>query len=848
LASPRTAQRAALRSGPSKALRAAASRAAGSRAAALLAAALLALPVSPAASPRGGDARDEARSLAAAGKWQEAAETLQVYLRSAIGDWEVHDLLGQALLKLGRRDEAAYAFQTALERLDAGGEGERLASQLARQLQKADPLTQRREAFLRKSARTLREVGEELDDRGHRERALEVLERIRPLAAGDAGELARVDARIAAIRATTTEVSLDEATIAERPPGGWPLLQLESAHYDLRANLEPQVAQRVADVMDDIFASYIQIYFDGDAKRVSARKARIRIWPTHEDMLSVWSGPSTPGGWWSPGDWEVTCYDTRTDTGSLDPMLQTLFHEASHQFMSMLGEGAPAWINEGTASFFEGAKAMADHRVLWPDAARDRLGTLREFLAHDRPPSVADVVGYGGPGSYPGEYYAFGWGLVYFLQQFEDPRTLEYVYRPMYARYRDLTIQRGSDPRKLFDEVFIGPKPPLFASFGAFEQLWKSWIQEEVWPLHFGPEVRQRRERLVERYIAAADAARGKSRSPVSEQELCLRALGHVEFIRTRLDPPETPDPALIARQADLLERVGRAASAAPLLEELLRLAAEETYPISQAEYEALEQRLSRIDRKNAPLRLARTRAQNLAVPARRLLAEYEAAKPPMLLRAYSFAKLAGLALQDQGGLLASAERLRDVARAADLLRGALYPLAGSSWKTLFTNPEIAFERGEERVAIEGTRYVGRICTDVPLSGEYEIRARFLRVGETSRSTFHGVVVSGTEDADWMVIGFDWKGRLGLKWITVAGGGTSDKAIAWSDLSAPLQPGEPLELAVRVFPDGRILVRAGEREPVEFQAPLALPSKGFAGIYAKDGRTVLENALVEVFP
>ena len=791
---------------------------------------------------------EEARTLAAAGKWQETAETLQLYVRSAIGGWEVHDLLGQALLKLGRRDEAAYAFATALERLDAPGKNDKMASQLARQLQKADPLNLRREAFLRKSARSLREVAEQLDDGGHRERALGVLERIRPLASGDSGELARIDARISAIRATTTEVSLDEATIDERPRAGWPLLQLESAHYDLRVNLEPQVAQRVADVMDDIFTSYVQIYFDGDAKRAGGRKARIRIWPTHEDMLSVWSGPSTPGGWWSPGDWEVTCYDTRTDSGSLDPMLQTLFHEASHQFMSMLGEGAPAWINEGTASFFEGAKAMADHRVLWPDAARERLGTLREFLARGMPPSVADVIGYGEPGSYPGEYYAFGWGLVYFLQQFEDPRTLEYVYRPLYARYRDLAIKRGSEPRKLFDEVFVGPKPPLFESFEAFERLWKGWIQEEVWPLHFGPEVRKRREQLVVRYLAAADAARGKSRAPVSEQELCLRALGHVEFIRTRLDRPEDPDPALLARQADLLERVGRAASAAPLLEELLQLAAAETYPISPAEYEALEKRLSSIDRKNAPLRLARTRAQNLSVPARRLLAEYEALEPPMILRAYSFAKLAGTALEDRGGLLTSAERLRAVARAADLLRGALYPLAGTRWTTLFSNPESAFERSAGRVAIEGTRYVGRICTDVPLSGEYEIRARFLREGESSRSTFHGLVVSGTEDADWMVIGFDWKGRLGLKWITVGGGGTSDKAIAWSDLSAPLEAGEPLELAVRVFPDGRIVVRAGEREPVEFQAPLALPSKGFAGIYAKDGRTVLENALVEVFP
>ena len=202
-----------------------------------------------------------------------------------------------------------------------------------------------------------------------------------------------------------------DAAAAEEPgeEGHWPLIELESEHYRLACHLEPDVVDLVADTMDDIYAAYVRIYFDGDERKAPSAKATIHIHATWDDMAALY-GPTPSGGlggWWSPGGNEVHTYDTRDRGSSLDEMLDTLFHEASHQFMTALARGGPvpAWLNEGTSCFFEGSVAMSDHRVLWPDAALGRLGALSAALRSDAGPGLAAVIGYDQPGSYGGEYY-----------------------------------------------------------------------------------------------------------------------------------------------------------------------------------------------------------------------------------------------------------------------------------------------------------------------------------------------------------------------------------------------------------------------------------------------------------
>ena len=808
----------------------------------------VALALAPSPAPEEKSAVEtlaEARAALTAKEPQKAADLIAHFLSQAIGTHEIEDLYGQVLLQLGRKDEAAFHFGAALRLL---GDNEAPQRAIKANLSRADALYTRRAAMLLKVSKEMLDVCQKLNDAGHTERALALLEPLDSISIGAERQKARALAD--KIRAANQAVDLEKGASEESDSGVRPQAHYEGAHYILEANLEPEVTRRVSDVMDDIFNYYVLIYFDGDASRVSSQKPTIRIHPTHAEMVKNWEGPPTVGGWWSPGEWTVVCYDTRTDSGNLDQMLQTLYHEASHHFMTMLSSGGspPAWINEGTASFFEGATSMEDRRVLWPDAATDRLRALHGQLTGGRGPTPAQVVSYNDPGSYPGEYYSFGWGLVYYLQQYEDPATLEYVFRPLYAEYRDTIAKKGGDPMELFKQVFLDKKAPGgFTDFDAWAAKWREWILDQVYPLHFGgARMRDLRLDKARMYIEASWRAKNEKSAKVSEAELLSRALGHLEFIRQRIDGAEMFDIELLLMQADVLERMGRPQATAALLAQVLELvdAGEATLEIER--YEELDKRLIKLDAKNQPLRLAKARAGNFAKSALVLIGTYRASETPMTLTAYGFARSLADVLENEA-LAEAAEELRTEAREAGLLRGALYKIGGrtSSWVTIFERSDEVFEPTEAVIAISGVRPVGRLFAGLPVSGEYELRCTLARVGDVARTSSHGVVFAGTATAQWYVCAVDGKGQLVVRRYEKGG---SERTLNVVPIDPPLAPDESPALVVHVYDQNRITVQLGVRAPVEFQLDEDLPKTAHVGIFAKYGRTELRSTVLEVFP
>ena len=795
---------------------------------------------------------EEAEDLIGARRHEEAERLLGEWMRRNGAQPEAHELRAQALLGLERRDEAAHELALALEVLREPGAGdERLARRILGRLVAADPLARRRDDLFQQMTRTFVGVAEGLLREGHPARALDLLERLRPI--GEGRELAELEQLLARARAAFEEVDLDAAGDGGDGRGR---IEIESERYVLDCDLEPEVAQLVADTMDDVFDYYVQVYFDGDEGRASKRKARIRLHADHESMMAEFPEPGrSVGGWWSPGEWTVHAFDTRGVMGTLDQMLETLFHEASHQFMTMLAGGAstPSWLNEGTASFFEGARAMADRRVLWPTAAPSRLLSLAGMLRSGTGPDVRDVVAYEEPSSYPADHYPFGWGLVYFLQQYEDPTSLAHVWRPYYQRYREEVVARGSGSMRLFEEVILAPgNPGGFVTFDDFAAAWRRWILEEVLPLEQGPQRRALRRALFDRYVAAADAAKAVRGAPVSEEELLLRALEQAEVIRGEIDPEERPDGELLLAEADVLERLGRGPGAAAALERALELAEAGRLELSEARVEALHERMARLDRRNAPLRQLRLRTAGYTKRARALLAGYRDGEQPFTLRAYTFALQAGRALQDEQ-LLAAAGELEERVLAAGVSVGRLVPVAGSRWDTIFTAREKDFAHGPGWIRLEiPARYAGRICTDVGLRAPYGVRCRLAREGEVYGSSFHGVVVSGHAQEDWYAVGIGSRDQLVVVRCARDSGGVpttrSHRSIA---LVPPIGADEELELDVRVEPAGvleiRLLGPLG-RAPVRVELPGPPPERSHVGILVKDGRLVLEDLLVEVFP
>lgn len=796
----------------------------------------------------------EAAEHASAGRWEEARALLREQVERSPAGPEILELYGRCLLELGRGDEAAHQLEQAALALEARGDergGRRVRSLLAR----ADALYARRDRLWRDMTSQLFAAARQLDENGHAERALDLLTRIARIAAGrDAEAVRELEAKV---RSGFERVDLDRAGSAGAAAGARSTVRLESACYLLECDLEPELVQLVADTMDAIHAYYVEVYFDGDAKRASGPKATIRIHADRESMLRDWQGGTPPEGWWSPGENRVVCYDTRGSTGTLDWMLTTLFHEASHQFMTLLsarGGYAPTWLNEGTSCFFEGAVAMADRRVLWPDAALPRLQHLAAMLQGGTGPQLREVVSYAGGGSYPGEYYPFGWGLVYFMQQYEDPRTLAHVYRPLYASYREQATSKGADSMELFQRTFLGPSSPLgHREFADFERDWRAWILDTVRPLHLAPPAERRalRHARIQAYLAAADAAARERRAAVSERELLLRALGDLEYVRTRIDGPKDPQLATLLRQADVLERLQRPESAAPLLESVLDLADQGRFALPEGEYAAVERRLHKLDARNWALRQARSRTDALARSARRLAEDYLAARPSMTLRAYTLAATAGEVLGDAQGLAALAAELRARAREAGLLHGSMRVLASARgpWKTIYNGQPKDFVLAGGRVELESVRPIGYVDTSFEVGAEYELRARLVRHGEVHASSAHGLVLAGDPESDWYAFGILGDGEAALWRVTlVQGGGASSRMERTIALDPPLAADEQPWVALRVSERRSLQVRIDGRAPFQIELPADFPRGRHVGVYVKDGRVELSSALVELYP
>ena len=801
------------------------------------------------AAPTGGDdTGSESISLAD----RRAALTDQ--LRRFPDDAGAHESFGETLFELGERDLAAHHLERAQVLRELEGDA-KAAKQLGGRVNKADKLNRRRHTLLRDLTKTLFLNAKQLEEDENIERALAKLEALAPIAEGKKAQEARDLYEL--LRKQFEQLDIEAGLETEETDGPLPMFTYESEHYVIEANLEPELAKRVGDLMDSVHGHYVEVYFAGDDGDAKANKATIRIHADWDAMAEEWTGPKAPQGWWSPGNNRVVCYDSRTngEGSTLDWMLETLFHEASHQFMTLLsrrGGRTPSWLNEGTASFFEGTVAMADNSVLWPEAAYMRLQNVARMINTHSGPGVEKVISYSGAGSYPADHYAFGWGLIYYFQQFEDPETLEYVYRPLYAECLAEITSKGGDSREMFEKYFVGDRSPLgHETLDDFIAHWEAWIVDEILPLHVGSKttIRELRVQRLQSYLAAADTVAGDKRAPVSEGELLTRALGHIEYVRTRIDDAAEPDAQLWLQQVDVLERLERKKSAAPLLQELLELVEDGVIELPIETVDDLDRRLQKLDRRNWALRNAKSRERRLRLNARRLLEAYEEADPPYLLRGYTFASAVGKALRDDEVLLPRAAILREEARKAGLLLGTIRALnePGDKWDTIYTGQPKSFEHSGGKLSIESVRPMAYFNASFEVGHEYEIRCTLQRDGELYLSTNHGLVISAVPDGDWVVLDFGAKGNAWLRRLEFSGSGAMRRLVQKIEITPPLADDENPRVFVHVNGKHATLV-VGERDPIEFDLPEEVPPAQHVGFCAKDATTVLLEAEVEIYP
>jgi len=248
--------------------------------------------------------------------------------------------------------------------------------------------------------------------------------------------------------------------------------QQDTPHYKIRTNAGYRVLKTTATAMEQVHGFYREFH-QYKTKGESIPPANVLIFKSAEEYKTLGNQPVE----WAGGHWDgtnVVTYDARNGgEGGLAGMLDTLFHEASHQFTSLAGGGAvPAWLNEGMASFFEGTKLLSNGKLAWNLVVPGRLYPLVEDLRGPKPNGIEKVM-RGEVDDYRVNY-PYGWGIVYYLYNAEDEDG-RLLYRAGMREY--FQEYHSADHVGRFTEFFVTrPKLAGVATLGEFEARWKDWI------------------------------------------------------------------------------------------------------------------------------------------------------------------------------------------------------------------------------------------------------------------------------------------------------------------------------------------------------------------------------------
>lgn len=420
-----------------------------------------------------------------------------------------------------RTDEALWYADRFLEKWrhlkPKPAELQKARDEIARFVQEADPLRKRLELLRREYvSRLLRLANEQMDHLGwHSARAI-----LREAVATDPEhpELAAGLERI-------TKEGGNELAVGDETGGADPLAgvsadwvakndplhaewekawTLDTEHYSVRTDAGYRVLKTAAHAMEQVQVFYRQFH-QYKTKGETIPKAGVLIFKSGEEYKTLGKQPVD----WAAGHWDgtnVVTYDARSNNqGALADMLQTLFHEASHQFTTLAGgSGVPAWLNEGMASFFEGTRLLSNGKLDWNLTAPGRLYPLVDDLRGPKPHVLADVI-QGQVEDYR-VYYPWGWGIVYYLYNAEDASG-RLVYRALMREY----FQEYATDEHLerFTEFFVTrAKVAGVTTLDQFEAAFRAWILDLEAMDKGKVDAARRYEERADQQLALGDRAR----------------------------------------------------------------------------------------------------------------------------------------------------------------------------------------------------------------------------------------------------------------------------------------------------------------------------------------------------
>ena len=518
----------------------------------ILASALLALLLTPPLLGADGPPAQlaEARALLDGGQAKEALAKAKEGLEFAPDLPEMLDVASRAAQAAGAADEALWYAWIATGELGSIAaptkDQKALADAIQKRLGELDPTGQRGSAAVSSYAAALFAVGKDCAARKLTVNAVDLFLRCKgtPSAAAAEAELAKIYDNKKAVEALI-ESGLDVPVKAQKKRSPEAAAKEDAKHatwgsawevkgeqYTVKTDFPREMADSISLAMEQMNRFYRKVFHVKEFGGGQTARVTLCVYRSREEFDANEKSPDkNVAGFFKPGENYVATYDPRSDKRPLSELWSTLFHESSHQFTHMISADLiPAWLNEGTASYFEGAKLQGNGVVETNLVPEERLQSL-EILLNRGSPTLEQVVTYFQPGSYPGEDYPFGWGLVYFLLNYEDDKSQRVYVQPYQSFMASYKTGGKHDVKARFVEHFVTKaKQPGVSSFADFEKRWQDWIHQLHGLYYGGPEVadklieRARKETKDKAYESAAEsyawALRKRPGDPVANFEL----------------------------------------------------------------------------------------------------------------------------------------------------------------------------------------------------------------------------------------------------------------------------------------------------------------------------------------
>lgn len=443
----------------------------------------------------------QARSALEAGQGDQALRAAEEALEWSPEDAQLLDLASRAAEEAKEPDLALCYGAQALEACTTP-ESAPLAEATRKRLAELDPLAGKDQALLGEYAATLLALGNDCSSRKLFVNAVDLFTRAQGSASAAPAEAAlaklydnkkAVEALLDSgldvpIRPRKARGSAAKAAEEDKKHASWSNpWEIKGDCYTIRTDMPRELALQMSVAMEQMNAFYRKVFHVKEHGGGDTARVVISVYKSRAEFDANENKPDADvAGFFVPGANRVATYDPREDGRALSELWSTLFHESSHQFTHLISADLiPAWLNEGTASYFEGARLLPNASVETNLVPEERLAWLPELFKKNEP-TLEDVVRYYEPGSYEADYYPMGWGLVYFLLNYENDKS-QRIYEPLYRDYMAAYKSGGKhDVLGRFVEHFVTKaKDPAVKSFADFEARWKKWILAQH-ELYFG--------------------------------------------------------------------------------------------------------------------------------------------------------------------------------------------------------------------------------------------------------------------------------------------------------------------------------------------------------------------------